>query len=157
MKKLFIIGILAALLLIAMPAMATDFPLFAGQTEQIGVVTVTNTTTDLIVTYNLDEGWFMNESHVAVAADVTGIPQTKKGNAIPGQFAYFAEYETPVAEYTYTIPWTTFPVVVAAQADAVHQTEDVYDVAEGAWAGVDEVFAGKDWDLYFTYTYLPPV
>ncbi len=70
MKKLFIIGILAAFLLIAMPAMATDFPLFAGQTEQIGVVTVTNDTTTLYVTYDLDEGWFMNESHVAVASTV---------------------------------------------------------------------------------------
>jgi hypothetical protein len=156
MKKLFIIGILVASLLIAMPAMAAEYTLFANQTEIAGTVTVTNDATDLTITYTLDEGWEMNESHVAVASDVTGIPQSKKGNAIPGRFAYAAEHQPPVITYTYTIPLADLPAAetfaIAAQADLVHVTDSVYDREEGAWAGVDEVFEGKDWDLYFTYT-----
>ena len=95
MKKLFIIGLLVALLLIAMPAMAfvctsptTTQDLLAGQTTKVGTVTVCNDETNLYVTFATTGSNYMRETHLAVETSLTAIPQTKKGNPIPGQFEY---------------------------------------------------------------------
>jgi membrane-associated protease RseP (regulator of RpoE activity) len=172
MKKLHIIGILVAFLFVVMPAMApppsNDFPLFAGQTEQIGIVRVTNDATNLRVMYTIDEeGWYMNESHVSVNSSAADIPQTKNHNPIPGKFAYSMKHLPPAITYTYTIPLANLPpgtvFYIAAQADVVHAgvqddaviaTPIVYDRAAGAWAaerfGV-QPFTGKNWATYFHY------
>lgn len=67
-------------------------PLLADQDVPIGDVTVTSDGTNLYVTYHVDPGWCMTQSHFAVATDPAGLPQTSKGNAIPGQFPYGAPY-----------------------------------------------------------------
>lgn len=152
MKKLYIIGILAAFLLVAMPAMATDYTLWAGKDKtDVGTVSVTNDASNIYVTFTLDEGWYMNESHVAVAP----FPKTQKGNPKVGQFGYSAVFDVPEDEYTFTVPYTgPYPVSIATQADVVHETDTVYDLAEGAWAG-NTNFDWKNWAVYFSYT--PPV
>jgi hypothetical protein len=51
------------------------------------------------------KGDCLKETHVAVATSLEGIPQTKKGNPIPGQFPY-SDPHACVQEYTYQIPLT---------------------------------------------------
>lgn len=65
--------------------------LLADQNIDIGSVTVTSDATYLYVTYHLDAGWCMTQSHFAVATTSAALPQ-KKGNAIPGKFPYGASY-----------------------------------------------------------------
>jgi len=72
---------------------AESFPLYAGQDWEVGEVLVWDDGTQLCVKYQLNdaailEGWLIYETHWAVADDKSGIPQTKKGNPIPGQFPY---------------------------------------------------------------------
>jgi len=69
------------------------FPLYAGQDMLVGNVLVWNDDEELCVRYELnqdalDEGWLLTETHIAVAYVLDGIPQTKTGNPIPGQFPY---------------------------------------------------------------------
>lgn len=124
-KKLLLIGILLSLLLIAMPAMAhtCDAPqtidLLAGQTSNVGTVKVCNDDTNLYVTFTTTGTNFMRETHLAVATSLSGIPQTKKFNPIPGQFAYKTAHAPAVQTFTYTIPktWATgTPLYIAAHA-----------------------------------------
>ena len=72
---------------------ADSFPLYAGQDWLVGEVLVWDDGTQLCVKYVLDpgifaEGWGITETHLAVGHVVGDIPQTKKGNPIPGQFLY---------------------------------------------------------------------
>jgi hypothetical protein len=72
-----------------------------------------------------EEGWYLTETHLAVAKELSGIPQTKKGNPIPGQFQYSTIHDPPVTEYTYTIPLTwdvDTTLYIAAHAKVVHIT-----------------------------------
>jgi len=102
--------------------------LCAGQTEDVGTVTVGNDGENLYVTFTIGEPgtieeprWFLEETHVAVATDPGDIPQTKKGNPIPGQFPYTCdELEPGATTCTATIPldgWCAGQqLVVAAHA-----------------------------------------
>ncbi|GAH57390.1 unnamed protein product, partial [marine sediment metagenome] len=78
--------------------------LVAGQTEIVGGVEVSKDTEYLYVTYMVDAPWCLTETHLAVAADFKDIPQTKKGNPMPGKFPYSAKHDPAVTEYTYEIP-----------------------------------------------------
>lgn len=176
MKKLFIIGILVALLFVAMPAMANSlaqYHLYAGQNIHVGDVGVYQDSENLFVGFDMDEGWYVNETHLAVEQYATDIPVTKKGNPIPGKFQYSMIYEIPENSDTdaYVIPLPTLPVNISFQADVVHAESPgvgalavdalfppptmVYDQEEGAWAACDGVgthaFGGKNWATYFFY------
>jgi hypothetical protein len=142
MKKLFIIGILVALLLIAVPAMAfvctsptTTQVLYAGQTLPVGSVTVCNDETNLYVTFTTTGTNYMRETHLAVETLLSDIPQTKTGNPIPGKFEYKTTHVPAVKETTYTILLAslgTGPYYIAAHASL--DKEDVmtfFSAADG--------------------------
>ncbi|OFW52426.1 MAG: hypothetical protein A2V75_09390 [Actinobacteria bacterium RBG_16_70_17] len=78
--------------------------LLAGQSMDVGDVIVTNDGTNVYVTYTLDSGWCMTESHLAVSTSLSGIPQTKTHNPIPGQFAYGNYHDPCATSDTFTIP-----------------------------------------------------
>jgi len=99
-------------------------------------------TDHLTVTYNTEDGWLMDEIHFH-AASATPYdsnllwPLTKKGNPIPGQFAYkFEDLEgTDKEEYEFIIPLTDIfstieeacgPLYFAAHAE-VYKLSDVID------------------------------
>ncbi len=128
MKKLFyplIIALLAIALLVpgAVSAHTEEVPystpLIAGQHIDVGDVSVWNDGTNLHVTYTTTDGWYMTETHLAVADGLGGIPQTKTENPIPGKFAYSENHDPAVQTYTYTIPLSWDPgndLYVAAHA-----------------------------------------
>jgi len=94
--------------------------LMAGQHHDVGDVIVTNDGDNIYVTYEiLEAGWGMMESHLHVAAELSGIPQTKKGNPKIGKFNYKSSHDMAV-KYTYVVP-ITWPVgsTVAIAAHAV--------------------------------------
>jgi len=71
--------------------------LIAGQNKVVGEVTVINDDEKVCVTYALDEdaleeGWLIYETHLAIATEKEGIPQTPENrwgtNPIPGLFPY---------------------------------------------------------------------
>lgn len=77
--------------------------LIAGQHINVGTVTAWDDGAYLYVKYSTKDGWVLTETHLAVATSLDGIPQTKKGNPIPGKFPYSEEHYPPVTVFTYKI------------------------------------------------------
>ena len=77
--------------------------LFAGQNIDVGTMSVWNDEENLYITYDTTGGWEMTETHLAVAGSLPGIPQTKKGNPIPGKFPYQCCYDEDEGEWVFQI------------------------------------------------------
>jgi len=138
MKKLVIPLIILCLVLVfaSLPALAhiesnpfiTDLTAGGGNpksAEKVGVVNVWNDCDYLYVQFDTNfSGECMTETHVHVADSLDGIPQTKSGNPIPGQFEW-SEPHGCVLEKTYTIPltWATGDELYIAAHAALGQEE----------------------------------
>jgi len=81
---------------------AESYTLYAGKDNAVGVVKVWNDTDKLYVKYILDDPWCLMETHLHVGTELSDIPQTKKGNPIPGKFDYKMEHNC-APYYTYSI------------------------------------------------------
>lgn len=84
-------------------AEAESFPLYAGQDWLVGEVLVWDNGETLCVKYQLNEdalaeGWLLYETHLAIAADLSGIPRNKAGNPKVGNFPYGNDELGGVAE-----------------------------------------------------------
>ncbi|MGM0770277.1 MAG: hypothetical protein ACQESU_01530 [Halobacteriota archaeon] len=93
------------------PTLST-YCLFAGQDIPIGTVDVWHDCTNLYVKYMIDEeyeDWYFTETHFDIGLKAADIQQNKKGNPIPGQFAYGNDSLHYVTEYTETIPLADLP------------------------------------------------
>ena len=119
---------------------ATETILMAGQTIPAGSVVVENDGQNLYVTYRTDGNWLITETHLAVATRPEDLPQTSKGNAIPGQFAYQTSHDPGVTEVTHTIDVTAWPpgtpLYIAAHSVVVSAAG-----SETAW-GEGQAFPG---------------
>ena len=124
-------------------------PLIAGQHIDVGSVSVNNTESNLIVTYQTTGDWVITETHLDVATSYNGLSTTKKGNPRPGKFRYKTDHPVPVNTVTYTIDATQWaegtPLYIAAHAVVVSPAGD-----ETAWAGGLD-FPGANWATYFMY------
>ncbi|MFX1431215.1 MAG: hypothetical protein ACFFCY_13710 [Promethearchaeota archaeon] len=118
----------------------------------VGDILIWNTTEYIYVKYTVIEGWWLTETHLHIASSIEEIPQTKKGNPIPGQFDYKNEHDD-VSEFQYQIPlsWSIGDqIYVAAHGVVKYIDSDSIEVEESAWASGDE-FPGNNWATYFTY------
>ena len=92
------------------PEGATKANLMAGQNILVGCVYVWNDTDNLYVKYETTNGWCLDETHLAVATSLEGIPQADGGNPPPGQFPYMHEDLGCVTSDLYIIPLDEFDV-----------------------------------------------
>jgi hypothetical protein len=72
--------------------------LYAGQTIDVGTVTVENNEDSLCITLETTGDWVMSETHVAFSTEFEGIPQTNSGNPQVGKFPYKHELD-PAVQY----------------------------------------------------------
>ena len=166
MKKIVSFLILTFCMLALLSVVASAVTLKAGQSIDAGSVTVSNDGVKLYVTYETIDGWELVETHLAIATSLEGIPQTKKGNPVPGKFAYSMEHDPAAIEYTYEIDleWVIgTELYIAAQAEVQKAVldefgEPTYDdegnqifQTETGW-GEGSDFAGNNWAMYFTFT-----
>ena len=70
----------------------------------VGDIEIWNDGNNLYVTYKTDYPWCFTETHLHIALTLEEIPQTKKGNPIPGHFTYNDVWDPGKTEYTYSIP-----------------------------------------------------
>jgi hypothetical protein len=119
---------------ISLPApdpIVTEKILYAGQDWAIGKVLIKNDETGKICVKfvltdqdAIDDGWIITQAHVAVAANCTGIPQTVKGNPIPGDFPVNETLDPGVTEtdwFCLDYNWIAgTPICIAAHAKIVH-------------------------------------
>jgi hypothetical protein len=152
------------------PADAFTTDLLAGQTILVGTVYVWNDTTNLYVKYVITDPaeWCLTETHLAVAESLEEIPQTKKGNPIPGQFPYKHEDLGCITSDEYTISLSEIdggvgpedPLYIAAHAVvkemSCYQTAILYGIERvtGTVYGID-VLTGTSW-VEFDITPPPP-
>ena len=119
--------------------------LFAGQHTYIGYVEFWVSDGNLYLSYVVTEpGCTITETHLAVGGQLADIPQTGKGNPIPGQFPKY----TMVGEFLYEVPLSDpLPqlLYIAAHAELVCGNRE-----ESAWAGTLP-FPGANWAAYFAY------
>ncbi|MEN8223778.1 MAG: hypothetical protein ABFS05_00325 [Bacteroidota bacterium] len=122
--------------------------LLAGQFTDVGAVSVTHDEMNIYVTYHiLEAGWCLSETHMHVAPNLAGIPQTKSGNPKVGHFEYQMQHDC-ITEYTYAVPiiWEEGATVVIA----AHAVVDGDFGEETAW-GDGAPFPGNQWATYFSY------
>ncbi|MBT8341389.1 MAG: hypothetical protein KJP07_15375 [Desulfatitalea sp.] len=132
---------------------ATETVLMAGQTIAVGSVSVENDEHYLYVTYLTDGDWRMTQTHLAIATRPEDLPQTGKGNAIPGQFSYHTTHDPGVTEVTHTIDIAAWSPGTALYI-AAHCVVVASSASETAWGqGAD--FPGKNWAMYFWHTVQP--
>lgn len=133
-------------------------PFLAGQHISVGSVTVANDEGQLCVEIQLEGGWVLEETHVAIALSPEEIPQTGSGNPQVGKFAFSAEHNPPVTAFDHCLDLATYgyvpgtPLYIAVHAavallDAGGQTIQT----ETAWAEGDP-FPGSSWAMFFGYT-----
>jgi len=135
----------------------TAVTLLAGQTIEVGMVTMENNADTLAITIETEDDWYILESHVHFAMSLDSIPQ-ENGNPIPGQFAHSHDYGSyPLSVQLDTYEFT--PVGYEAGDElyvAVHVVVEEVDEGtvvqtETAW-GAGEEFPGSNWAEYFMYT-----
>ncbi|AKB25219.1 hypothetical protein MSMTP_1750 [Methanosarcina sp. MTP4] len=159
LKKLLALSIVL-LATIPLASADTTVALLASQTLDVGMVNATCDGTNLSVKYTTEDGWTLNETHLAIVGDPGEIPATKKGNPAPGQFEYAEEHAPGVTEFTYTIPLADLgleagsPVYIAAHAavqQEVEVDEEITLLEEGAWGAGDRFIPKGNWATYFEY------
>jgi hypothetical protein len=134
---------------------ATVFPILAGKNLNIGTVAVSNNLSFIHVAYQITApNWFMNESQVAIATTLGGIPQSK-GGPIPGQFPYKTIHNPVVTSFSYDIPLNTWTagteLYVATHCSLQKIVGGIVTERQTGWSG-DHEFPGKNWAMYFHYT-----
>ncbi len=81
------------------------FYLYAGQFHRVGQLNVSNDDNYLNITYDLMNGFTMQESQVHVATTLSEIPQTAGGNPVIGNFDHKNDYDPYLQKHTVQIDW----------------------------------------------------
>lgn len=135
----------------------STYTYIAGQNIEIGSLEVTNDDENLYITYNFNEGWFANVTHLYVGA-LENLPTNNANIPIPGQFPYSTDHDPAVQTYTYTIPLSDIDAVdcpiIAAHSEVV-LIDDNGDVVqtETGWSYGDEFPDSPRWGWYSEYCY----
>ena len=132
--------------------------LYAGQTLDIGTVSVEVLDTNLVVTYQTDSGWQLSETHLWVGDDLSDMPQTRKGSPKIGNFPYASgtlsgssvHVETvPLSVIGFNCPSTDQEYYIAAHA-AVQRVDSSGSVvqSETAWSDGSRYVERGMWGTY---------
>lgn len=123
--------------------------LIAGQHIDVGTITITNDASNAYVRYETDGTWAIGETHLDVTTSPEQLKQTKKGNAIAGQFTYHTSHDPAVYDVTHTVDITAWPAGTQLYF-AAHAVVTSSASSETAW-GEGMAFPGKNWAMYFVY------
>jgi hypothetical protein len=130
--------------------------LFGGQTIDTGTVTIANDDSNLYITYTTNDPWVITAVHLAVADSLSGIPQNKNNNPLPGHFPNNSTFNPPLTSITYTIPLGSFvageTLYIGAQAEV--QAPGDQGGSQTAW-GFGPRFGGHNWATYINYQVQP--
>lgn len=136
---------------------SNQYDLLAGQHTDAGDVSLEVIGDNLVVTYQTEGAWVLNEVHLWVGSSLTLMPQTKKGNPIPGQFPQKANdindnqisFEIPLADLDFQCPNEGTTYVMAAHASL---TNTATGASETGWSDGGEITSGKNWSTASSFT-----
>lgn len=127
--------------------------LVTPQELNVGEVCLSNTPDSLTVKFQVQDGWYLSETQLAVASSVDGIPIVGPGIPALGQFGYKSSHSAASTEQSYIIallPLGLSPgteIVVAAHASLVNALKE----EEGAWGRGDRFVKEGNPATYFSY------
>lgn len=144
----------------------TFYKLYAGQNLLFGMIKVWIEGDYLNIEYYIwqEPCWCFKETHLHVATSLGDIPQTKKGNPIPGKFDYKGEYDDCKSKVNYQIDMKANKWDVNTQLYiAAHAVVKCGSREETAWGSCcsdcipfNPAEKGKNWATYFMYPYVAP-
>lgn len=112
------------------PTPITEITLYAGQHMDAGDVLIKyvdgHVWAKIVISGEMNghDGWLISQAHMQAATSLAGIPKTKTGNPIPGQFAIDEMFDPGVLD-TGWFDLGAFPsgqeMIVAAHAKLVHE------------------------------------
>lgn len=134
--------------------------MLAGQHIEAGQVCLQVEGENLLVTYEMEDGWELVEAHLWAGLDLATMPQSKAGNPKIGNFPYNSGNITGTDSHTFTVPLEVFgnatpcdvtgllaahAAVRKANSDGSYQTETGWlegtQIAlKGSWAMNSSVF-----------------
>jgi hypothetical protein len=133
---------------------AHETPLMAGQTINVGSVTVWNDETNVYVSYQTTGSYLLKKTHLFVGA-CSAIPVNNSGNPRIGQYPYKTDHGTGVSIYTYTIPRSTLPegcLCVSAHAEIIaYGANGTVTFSQTAWGQGTQLNDGGSWAMKFDY------
>lgn len=131
-------------------AEVVDF--YAGQNILAGNISISNTSTDLIITLNLTGGWQTDQTHLYVG-DPANMPVNPSGNPMIGQFPYSDPHNPMVSSYTWTLPLANLPscFAIALHADVHLVNNGVIVQSETGWGDGEQFTNAGSWASYYTY------
>jgi hypothetical protein len=131
--------------------------LLAGQDINVGTIQVTQDEQYLCVSFQItDSAWYIEETHLALAASPDLLPQTGSGNPQVGQFPYshtglHAQSDLFCVDYAAAGYTASESIYVAAHAVVVRMSGGSVAQSETAW-GEGDGFSGRNWAMYFDHT-----
>ena len=154
----FLSAALAAALVSPLAAQAPCAPysttLYAGQTTDVGSVSLTNTTDHLRIDVEINAPWMMQKLHLYVGPGP--LPTNAGGNVAPGQFPYQWDFNPNGTQlFSTTIPFSQFGLtcgdsaVVAVHVEVCKWVNQV-QTCETGWA-FGTPFGGAQWGWSFDY------
>lgn len=143
-----------------------------GSGIDVGDVTIWNEGTTLFVRFETTGTWVLTKTHMHIAGTPEDIPQTKKGNPIPGKFDNKMSHNN-IQIFTYSIDLTEAgfssgdSIAIATHADVKQPIEECYETVwqigdveticpNGYLTNYANEFNWKEWDPE-TGTYSLPV
>ncbi len=134
--------------------------MLAGQHIEAGQVCLEVEGENLLVTYEMQDGWELTEAHLWAGLTLASMPQSKTGNPKIGNFPYNSGSITGADSHTFTVPLTVFgsvepcdvtgllaahAAVRKANGDGTYQTETGWlegaqISAKGSWAMNSSIF-----------------
>ncbi len=144
----------------------TTWELLAGQSIDVGSLTVTNDASNFYVTYTLEgdpaefSSLALGTVHLWVGNDLLNVPANRNGIPVPGQFPYQAS-AVGLTSYTFAIPFADLALVdaksacgttlyVVAHAEVTAVGLDGAERRETAFGG-DTTGTGNRWWFYGGY------
>ncbi len=148
----------------------TTWDLTAGQTTNVGSVTVSNDATNVYITYDLTyPGATFGTLHAWVGNDLLNLPANPQGIPVPGQFCGAdggaCADATGLTTYTFVIPFEDLnivdvngvcglPLYVVTHAEVTG--DDTTDLGSQTAFGGDTTGAGPRWWFYGQYSVCCP-
>ena len=127
--------------------------LVTPQELNVGEVCLSNTQDSLKVHFQVEEGWLLSETQLAVASSLDGIPKVGPGIPVIGRFGYRSSHTDSSTEQDYSIALDSLQVspgselVVAAHVSVINASKE----EEGAWGRGKRFVKDGNPATYFLY------
>ncbi len=127
--------------------------LYAGQHIEVGKISITNSETKLLVTYDVTgSNWWLSETHL-FAGNINEAPFTNTGNPQIGKFASHGTDEL-TQQYTHWVSLDHIdePISIIAHAVVVQKQNGQKTATETAFGEGSTEFSGNQWGWIIDYT-----